>query len=229
MWELPTLFAPPSRIDRYQRYRIISDTLHSKIATCPNFEKFIHTAAIHLGYRYVKNEIVIESQAELAVVLDYAQNEIIERGKCLLEIYRDSTNRHSREESELLEAWIESEAGLYRLVGADPDEALVTAEDLTDPGHQITLTDFGLSTSYEHNKANHPNAVPVVFFRPTQLTDFAMSCSFFCGFRPAEERELLKLWHKYDGSTRFASIARLFKTKGVTTIMSSEIDPEMSF
>src|SRR5687768_3499726 len=130
MWELPTLFAPPSRIDRYQRYRIISDTLHSKIATHPDFGKFIHTAAIHLGHRYVRNEIVIESQAELAVVLDYAQNEIIERGKCFLEIYRESTNRHSREESELLDAWIESEAGLYHMVAADPDEALVTAEDL---------------------------------------------------------------------------------------------------
>lgn len=212
-----------SRLGKYRRYREMSDDLHSKILGVNGFGKFIHTASVHLGFSRVVEELFAGPPTDLSIVVDYAEQQVLDRGKSFLEIYRDSTARHSPEEQELLERWINSPVGLYRLIDSDADTALVTAEDVTDPSNRITMTDFGLSVTHSYHKRAYPNDSQMSFLRPIQFEDFAMCSGFMCAFPPAAEREVLKLWRKYDGPVRYASIVRLFKSKGELIVNTSEL------
>ena len=211
-----------SRINKYRRYREMSNKFHSKILALDSFGKFLNTACVHLGFSRVREELFAENSTDVAYVVDYAEQAVLDRGKSFLEIYRDSTAQHSPEETELLEHWIKSPVGIYRMIDADAEAGLVTAEDVTDPRNQVTMTDFGLSLSYQHNKAIDPDGSQLSFLRPVQFEDFAMCSGFICGFSQSVEREVLKLWDKYDGSVRYASIVRLFRTKGDLVVNTKE-------
>lgn len=219
MWNPCSLMASESTIDKYLRYRALGKALHAKIVTHPAYGEFLVTATTHLGYRAVRGEIAID-ESEIAIVFDYAQYEILQRGKNFIQIYRDSTRGHSRQELEILEAWSVAQTGLYQIVDADVDDSQVTAQDLTNPDCQVVLTDIGLSLTYSQRLESGHSTSNVVFLRPLFFKDFVMTSGFACPFPGSEERALLKLWDKYEGSTRFASIARHYKSKGYTLVLN---------
>ncbi len=215
MWGFPSLMAPESQLDKYSRYRQIFKQLHFDMTRLPFYRPFFQTACLHLGYRDSKGHALPpDNDGELGIVFDYAQNEVVIDGNNMLELSLDSFYKLTAEQIELLEAHLSGEPGLYRIVDAQPELGQLTFEDLTRSGHQVVLTDIMMSACY--SRLARPE--DFMFIRPVQLSDFAMTSGFNCTFGGDQERAVLKLWDKYQGSVRFSQIARHHQAKGIPSL-----------
>ena len=209
-----SLFKPESAIDKYQQYRQFGKELHRATVKFPFYRSYFHTACTHLGFRNLRGDIETpENDAAVAIVFDYAEQEVLEDGQTYLELFRSLNGPLPPKWNEILDAKLRAETGLYRVLETHPENCHVILEDLNQPGNQITLTDVMMSRTFAKISTNDN----LCFLRLIEYPDFTMTAGFSCTFRISQERALLKLWDKYQGSVRFAQIARFYKEKGVPT------------
>jgi hypothetical protein len=201
-----------SAIRKYQEYRKAGTELNHKIINRCADGSIIEKSARALGLG--KNrQLVLDSEDDLSVLMDYSLYEIREKGKSLVEIYLEKYGSASPMEQELLSAMVRSQTGLFKVTEIFPKRSQLSLTGLLEANRSITLTDINFSRTLAEEV--------VFFFRPIELDHYTMTSGVAFAFPGSLEKDLLRRWEdigkKLDSAKRYAIYFKLSKQKGFTT------------
>jgi hypothetical protein len=205
-------------LEKYKEYREIQIRLHSKILdTCVRADDFNKSTEI-MGI--VKNsEIVLESNYEKDVILDFNLYEKIKNGKNSVSEYIELEVETTPREEELLTAMKKSSTGLYEVVECEKEKGIVILKDVSNGSNDvIKVIDMGLSGSLNKNI--------LVFTRLLHLDEITMTSGLGFIFTANHKQYLLKRSRKFmkkidsgDASAdRFIAFFQLNRSDGVPTV-----------
>ena len=201
-----------SAIKQYRRYRKVGEELHHKIINAFVDSDILEIAARTLGLGR-NRQLVLDSEDELSVLMDFSLYEIRRQGKNLVERYQEEKGGSNRIEGELLDAMLRARTGLFKVKGIMRDKYSLELSDLVNEGRTITLMDINFSQTMANGF--------VVFFRPIEMADFTMTSGIAFVFRGEMEQELKRRWQRLEekgSAERYARFFKLSKSRGLTTM-----------
>ena len=205
-------FSRSPTLKQYKRYRKAGTALNHKIIEALVDDKVIEKAAraLNLG----KNrQLVLDTEDDLSVMMDYALHEIRKQKKNLVELYQEEYGGKNSVERKLLAARLKAKTGLFKVESVSIEHYSIDLRDLLDEDTIITLTDINFSQTMVDGL--------VVFFRPVELDEFTMTSGIAFVFPEEMETELKKRWEKWEAigsAKRYARLFTLYKTKGLPTL-----------
>jgi len=201
-------------IEKYKEYRKISKELNNKIIDkCLDPDVFKKSARL-LGAAQ-GDILVLDTEDEMNVLMDFALREYRVNKQTTVEIYREKVGGENEIEKEILDAFISSYTSLFKITSISKAEKSLILEDMLDKKDDIKIIDRSLSKSAE------PGVL--VFIRIVPFKDFNMSAGIMFAFYGELEKDLLKKYKtlsrkvKSDSESvkRFASFYKLSKTDGI--------------
>jgi hypothetical protein len=193
-------------VEQYRRYRSAGKRLNQKIIDAFMTKEILETAADALRVRK-KNQLILDSESELDVVMDFALYEVLTNGINLVTRYANEVGASSRAERDLLAAMGAAHTGLFRVTAIRSTVCQLELKDMVDSKRQLTLTDINLSQSAETGL--------FFFLRPLELKELAMTSGIGFPFPLTMEKDLVQAWKKADMAQRFVKCYQLSKRSGV--------------
>lgn len=201
-------------IEKYKEYRKISKELNNKIMnTCLDPDVFKKSARLLGAAR--GDTLILDSEDELNILMDFALREYKINKQTTVEIYREKVGWENETEKEILDAFISSYTSLFKITSISKAEKSLILEDILNKKENIKIIDRALSKS----------AIPglLVFIRIIPFKDFNMSAGILFAFYGELEKYILKKYKmlskkvKSDSESikRFVPFYKLSKTEGI--------------
>jgi len=204
-------------IRAYKRYRKDGMELNHKIMGATLDKGAISHAAGALGMAGQNRMLILDSESELSVLMDYALYECRSQGKNAVERYQEQVGGKSRIEQELLTAMVASSTSLFKAVSVSKEMCTIRLNDLVNEGHTITLIDINFSQSVKPGW--------LLFVRPVTFENFSMTSGIAFLFPGDLEDELLAQWRRIQSrrgrsaqpvsARRYATFFKLSKRTGI--------------
>ena len=200
-------------LKEYQRYRKVGRALNHKIIDAYLNETILEKAArmLKLGR---KRQLVLDSEDDLSVLMDFALYEIRQRdGRNIVERYLEERGGVNAIERELLAAMVRAQTGLFKVRQILRDRRQVMLEDLVSPGRLVALTDANFSRTLIEDL--------IAFFRPVCTTKFTMTSGIAFIFPADLEQQLTLRWKSLErkgSAERYAWFFRQSKKHGFETM-----------
>jgi len=202
----------------YQHYRKVRKELNHKIMHSVSGGTAILHSAKALGMKGPGRQVVLDSDDDTDVLMDYMFYEYRSGGKNAVERYQAEVGPENQIEEELLTTMVNSYTSLFKVVSVSKSTLSLQLSDLLNQDNSLTLMDIGFSQS----------CVPglVLFIRPITLTNFSMTSGIAFVFPGHEEQYLLKraLHHHRrgqsprDSAKRYQTFFKLSKRRGIEVI-----------
>lgn len=201
-----------SATEEYRRYRKAGMGLNHKIIEAFVDGEVIEEAARALGLGRDRR-LVLDSEDDLSVLMDFALYELWWQGRTLVERYRQEKGGRGAIEGELLAAMVKAQTGLFRVEDVLQQQHHLILRGLGEEERVITLTDINFSRTMVVGL--------LVFFRPIELAKFTMTSGTAFAYPQAMEQVLSRRWErKWKGASsakRYADLFKLSKRKGLST------------
>jgi hypothetical protein len=194
----------------YQRFRKVGRDLNHKIIEAYLNETILEKAATMLNLGR-KGQLIVDSEDDLSVLMDFALFEIRQRdGKTSIEHYAEEKGGANSIERELLAAMVRAETGLYKVEQVLGNKRQIILENLITSEVPTSLTDISFSQTLVDNL--------VVFLRSVRTTKFTMTSGVAFVFPNQLEQELVKGWKRLGtkgNAERYAWFFRRSKQSGI--------------
>jgi hypothetical protein len=201
-------------IEEYKKYRKISKELNNKIMDkCLDPDVFKKSARLLGAAR--GDTLILDSEDELDILMDFALREYKVNKQTTVEIYREKIGGENETEKEILDAFVTSYTSLFKIISISKAEKSLILEDILNKKDSIKIIDRALSKS----------AIPgvLVFIRIVPFKDFNMSAGILFAFYGELEKDILKKYKMLskkvrsdsDSVKRFVSFYKLSKTEGI--------------
>jgi len=197
----------PASLQRYRQYRTAQVALNSKIVERAVSREVFDAAVRALGVGGAGHRLMLESEDQISVIMDYAIYEVGAPGMRVIDRYRERPGGKDQMERELLDAMAASAVGVYRVQAVDQQSCQLTLKQLAPAERDITVTDIGFSQS--------PIQRAVLFTRLLELPEFTMTGGAALVFEAALEAQILKLWAKAAPGAGYGQIFKLHRRRGV--------------
>lgn len=205
-------------LKKYKQYRKLSRELAEKILERYTDEKSLKTASQLMGIRE-GNTLVLESEDEVAFLMDFSLFEYLVEGKNFIQRYLEEEAEISETERSLLQAKLSNYTSLFEIVEANGKTAQVKLKDLLESSPEITILDINMS------RTARPGLL--IFTRIVPYPDFNMTSGMFCLFEARTSKTLLKRFKvmkkrvKSDSESiqRFIAFFKLNRKEGLETGM----------
>lgn len=177
---------PPGAVDlnTYRHYRLAGKDLNQKIV-----DSQVSDAALTYGAETLslgrKRRLVLDTEDDLNVLMDYLLYEYWVNGQSLVERYWETSGAQTPVEQELLAAMSGATTTLFRIEATEPTAGVLYLTDLLNEGQPLTLMDINFSQTAQPGM--------LLFIRPIRLPSFSMTSGFAFVFPRQEEERLLKL------------------------------------
>ena len=201
----------------YQRYRTDGMTLNHKIMDATLSEAAIQHGSRALGLEGRGRELILDSEDDLSVLMDYALYEYRVKGKNAVERYQEEIGGETQIERELLAAMVALSTSLFEVESVSTSTCIMRLSDLANEGRTINLMDINFSQRVTPDW--------LLFIRPVTLENFSMTSGIALIFPRHLKEELLKRWHRSQSrrrrsaqsvsARRYATFFRLSKIKGI--------------
>lgn len=197
-----------SSLDIYRRYRAALLPLHHKIIDAYVDQTILEKAAraLKLGGN---RRLLLGSEDDLSVLMDYGLYEISTSGQNLVQRYKTEKSEQSDIERELLAAMVKAQTGLFQVQDTDAQKAQVVMQELTGERRPITLTDINFSQTVLRES--------ILFFRMIELSNVSMTSGVTFSFRASAKERLLRHWRQWSTAKRYAGYFQLSKRHGIET------------
>jgi hypothetical protein len=176
-----------SSIKEYQRYRKAARDLNHKM-----METYIDGDVLEKAARWLKlgknRLLVMDSEDDLSVLMDFSLYEIKRNGKNIIARYADEKGGRNSMERELLSAMQNAQTGLFKIDGVDKGKCQLKLGNLIDARQSVTLTDINFSKTM-------PNGV-LIYCRPIRFSTLAMTSGIAFVFPQELEQELVAKWRE---------------------------------
>ncbi len=201
-------------IEKYKEYRKISKELNHKIMDkCLDPDVFKKAARLLGAAR--GDILVLDTEDEMNVLMDFALREYRVKKQTTVEIYQEKIGGENEIEKEILDAFISSYTSLFKIISISKAEKSLTLEDILNQKDDIKIIDRSLSKSAE------PGVL--VFIRIVPFKDFNMSAGILFAFYGELQKELIKKYKTLskkvksdiESVKRFAAFYNLSKTDGI--------------
>lgn len=201
-------------IEKYKTYRKIGRELNNKIMkSCFDHDVVMKSARL-LGI--VRGDtLIIDSENETSVLMDFALNDYRVNNKNAVEVYREKMGRENEIETEILDALVSSYTSLFKITSISETENMLFLSDLLNKQGNIKIIDIAFSKS----------ATPglLMFIRLLSFKDFNMTSGTSLIFDEELEEYLLRKYKKLskkvksDSETirRFVSFFKLNRNYGI--------------
>lgn len=200
-------------LKEYQRYRKTGRNLNHKIIDAYLNEAILEKAATMLKLGQ-KRQLILDSEDDLSVLMDFALYEIPqEGGKNAVERYAEEKGGINALERELLAAMIKAQTGLFKVRQILRNKQQIILENLISPEASVALTDINFSQTLRDGL--------IVFFRPVCTTKFTMTSGIAFVFPVELEQELILRWKRLEwkgNAERYAWFFRQSKKQGLETM-----------
>ena len=201
----------PSGTREYRRYRKVGMELNHKIIDALLDRGMIEEAARALGLGGKNRELVLDSEDDLSVLMDFALYELRRQGRTLVERYQQETGGSNAIERELLAGMVKAQMGLFQVEDMAAQQYHLILRSLGEEERSITLTDINFSQTVANGL--------IVFFRPIELGRFTMTSGIAFVFPPVMEQTLSRRWAREwknaSSAKRYADFFKLSKRKGL--------------
>lgn len=177
----------PPHVSAYRRYRADGKKLNHKIMNAILDGAIILGAARALGIKVQGRELLLDSEDDLEILMDYALYEYRMQGKNAVERYREEIGAESQIEQELLTAMVASSTSLFQVTSFSRETYTIRLSDLVNESRAITLIDLSFSQGVELDW--------LLFIRPITFDNFSMTSGVAFVFPGDPKDELLKRWH----------------------------------
>ncbi len=196
-----------SSIEYYKRYRSADKKLNRKMLNTLMTKEICMIAADALGIKK-RNQLILESEDEIAMLMDFVLYELLIDGTNLVTRYANEVGRRSKPEQDLLAAMSTACTGLFKVTDILPTTCQLKLKEIADPKRQLTLTDIHLSQTVKKGL--------ILFFRPLELKDLVMTSGIGFPFPATMKTKLLREWKDEDMAQRFVKCYHLSKRSGIS-------------
>lgn len=197
-----------SSLTSYQRYRAALLPLHHKI-----IDAYVDHTILEKAARALKlggnRRLLLDSENDMSVLMDYGLYEISTGGQNLVQRYKAEKSEQSDIERELLAAMVKSQTGLFQVQDKNAQKAQVVMQELTGERRQITLTDINFSQTLLREY--------ILFFRMIELSNVTMTSGVAFSFQISAKERLLRRWRQWSTAERYTGYFQLSKRHGVET------------
>lgn len=201
----------------YSQYRPVGTALNQKLIEYGVDHAALAASARALGMKGAGRQLILESEGEMPVLMDYAIYEYRREGQNIVTRYQAAVGGADPIERELLAAMLTATTALFRVEGVSRAARLIHLRDLTQANRSLDLTDVAFSRTL--------TADYVLFLRPVVLSTLAMTSGFSLVFPARIEADLLRRWRSpasdARGATlsakRYASFFKLSRRQGIET------------
>ncbi|MCX7680576.1 MAG: hypothetical protein N2508_01190 [Anaerolineae bacterium] len=196
----------------YKKFRLAGRELNQKIieAYVDDFVLEKAARALRLGGN---RRLVLDSEDELSVLMDFALYEVPRKGRQnLVALYAEEHGGTNAIERELLAAMVKAHTGLFKVTQVLPDECQIMMGNLIVPEEPVLLTDINFSHTLSSQL--------VVFFRPIRTATLTMTSGVAFVFPAGLEQELVLRWRRLEpqgSAERYAWFFRKNKLSGYET------------
>jgi hypothetical protein len=157
--------------------------------------------------------LLLNSEDEIDVIMDYAIYELGAPGTRVIDRYRERTGGRDPIERELLDAMAASAVGVYRVQSIDQQTCQLTLKQLAPAARDIIVTDINFSQS--------PLQGAVFFTRLLELPDSTMTGGAALMFEAAMQSKVSRLWAQSVPHERYPRIFKLHRRSGVPMAYAS--------
>jgi hypothetical protein len=203
----------PASLQRYRQYRAAQVELNDKIVNSQMSQPTFDAAARALGVSGAGRQLLLDSEDQISVIMDYAIYEVGKPGTRVIDLYRERSGSAAPIERELLEAMTASAVGVYRVESFDEPAGRLLLKQLAPVERELLLTDISLSRSRK------PGVV--MFTRLFELPEFAMTGGAALLFKAALEANVVRLWAETAPGARYGEIFKLHRRRGVPITYAS--------
>ena len=208
---MPLFSSNPPNVKEYQRYRKAGRELHQKM-----IEAYVDKPVIEKAAKLLKlgegGRLVLDSEGEMDVLMDFALYDLRQDGKNIVARYAEEKGGKNFIERELLSAMTKANVGLFKVVGVNQDTCRLKLGNLIDVGQTVILTDINFSQTL-------PKGL-LLFLRPIRFPKLAMTSGVAFVFPPKLEQELVTHWRELETKDlqRYAWFFRRSKHAGYETM-----------
>jgi hypothetical protein len=209
---MASFFKTDPILKEYQRFRKTGRDLNHKIINACLNETILTkaTTMLKLGQ---KGQLILDSEDDLSVLMDFALFEIHHKdGRNSVEQYAETKDGTNAIERELLTAMVQAQTGLYKVKRVLRDKHQIVLENVITPEAPTTLTDIGFSQTMI--------AGLCIFLRPVSLSKFTMTSGVAFVFPSELQQELRAYWKHLEiksNAERYAKFFRKSKQSGIET------------
>ena len=214
MW--PKLFEPDS-VRVYRRYRAAQRELNAKLVQGALTDEAFALAVSRLGVGE-NRRLILESEDELNVVMDYALFEVGKPGERVIDRYRQQSSGQSALEQALLDAMAVSRMGLYRVESMEARLRQLHLKELAQVERRVSIMDINFSQSDVTGFG--------LFTRLLELPELVMTGGAALPFPPDLEARLVKLWNTPAGREKYSRIFKLHRRHGTPVVYASTTSPQ---
>lgn len=217
LWKSRHTSSDGPSIKVYQRYRTNGMKLNHKIMDATLSEAAIRYGSRALGLKGGGRQLILDSEDDLSVLMDYALYEYRVRGKNAVEQYQEEIGGETQIERELLVAMVASSTSLFEIESVSRRRCVIHLNDLINEGCTINLVDINFSQRVTPDW--------LLFIRPITLENFSMTSGIAFIFPEHLRDELLQRWHRPQArrkrpaqsvsAVRYATFFKLSKRKGI--------------
>jgi len=207
------LFRTDPTLKEYQKFRKVGRDLNHKIIDACLNETILAkaTTMLKLGR---KGQLILDSEDDLSVLMDFALFEISHRdGRNSIEQYAEKKGGANAVERELLAAMLQAQTGLYKVKQVFRDKKQIVLENIITSEAPKVLTDISFSQTMISGLC--------IFFRPVSLSKFTMTSGIAFVFPSELEQELGTDWKRLEikgNAERYARFFRKSKRTGIETM-----------
>ena len=196
----------PASLQRYRQYRTTQVALNNKIVKGLARDGF-DAAVRGLGVGRAGRRLMLESEDEISVLMDYAIHEVGAPGARVIDRYRDQAGGKDQIERELLDAAAASAAGIYRVQAIEKAARQLALKQLAPVERDVTLLDISFSQSSVLGA--------LLFTRLLELPAFTMTGGAALVFEAGLETQLIRLWAQAAPRERYRWIFKLHRRSGI--------------
>lgn len=208
-------------VSKYKEYRKEQVKLHSNILNEVAPPNFMYTSAEMLGITQGK-AIVIETEYEKEVLLDFTVYEKNKNGRNLVSEYIACQKELTELEAKLLAAMEHAETALYEAIAIEKENNVLYLKEVSnDKNELIKVIDIGMSSSFKEGT--------LVFTRLIKLDEFSMTTGLGFYFSKNHKQYLVsrskklmkKVNSEYASVKRFAAFFHLNRLDGLQSLFET--------
>jgi hypothetical protein len=199
----------------YQHYRKVGKELNHKIIDSIQGDAALLHSALALGMKGPGRQLILDSEDDMSVLMDYMLYEYRAKGKNAVERYQAEVGAANPVEEELLAAMVTSYTSLFKVVSVSRRTNSLHLSDLLNRDNNLNLMDINFSQ----------NCIPglLLFIRPIILENFSMTSGIAFVFPGQEEQFLLKRARyprrrgqsPHESAKRYQTFFKLSKRRGI--------------
>ncbi len=206
-------------LDKYFNFRETLLRLHSKILDeCVNADDF--NKSVEILDIVKNNEVILESQSEEELLLDFNVYENLRNGENAIFEYMKKDIENTEQEKLLLNAMSESEHSLYKIIDIQREKCIITLEDMLKNKDPVKVVDRGLSNTTNKNILIYTRLLDLGEFNITSGMGFTFSLDHKDYLIKRSRKLMKKVKHDNSSVSRFIAFFKLNRTDGLP--MASE-------